>query len=233
VAGTPMPKLEMCLVPVGAFKMGAGSEAHPQSITTPYWIARYTVTNAQWREGVQAGAVNEPSDTTWYKDRAMADCPVITVNWHQALAFAQWAQCTLPSELETEYAGRGVESWEYPWGKKYDSKRVVDDKDPTYGDKHPAPVTYKPEGVSWVGAMHLSGNVWEWQRSLYKDYPYQAQHGREDIRNNISKKCVLRGGSFFSPAGNLRSADRYYRSPTDYHVNTGFRCAFSLNSSGH
>ncbi|MGV2437278.1 MAG UNVERIFIED_CONTAM: hypothetical protein LVT10_22235 [Anaerolineae bacterium] len=36
--------------------MGEGSSAHPQSVTTPYWIARYTVTNAQWREGVQAGA---------------------------------------------------------------------------------------------------------------------------------------------------------------------------------
>ncbi|MFZ4829150.1 MAG: TIR domain-containing protein, partial [Phototrophicaceae bacterium] len=60
VAGTPMPNMEMCLVPVGAFMMGNDDSwrndekpAHPQTITTPYWIARYTVTNAQWREGVQ------------------------------------------------------------------------------------------------------------------------------------------------------------------------------------
>ena len=232
VAGTPMPKMEMCLVPVGAFKMGEGSSAHPQSITTPYWIARYTVTNAQWREGVQAGAVNEPGNTTWYKDGAMADCPVIAVTWHQALAFAQWARCTLPSELETEYAGRGVESWVYPWGNEYDAKRVVDDKDPTYGKKNPAPVTYKPEGASWVGAMHLSGNVWEWQRSLYKDYPYQAQDGRENVNENISERRVLRGGSFYFPAYFLRSANRYYGYPSDNSYNSGFRCAFSLNSSG-
>ena len=238
VAGTPMPKMEMCLVPVGAFKMGSDSYSdekpiHPQIITTPYWIARYTVTNAQWREGVQAGAVNEPSYTTWYKDSAMADCPVVYVRWYQALAFAQWARCTLPSELETEYAGRGVESWVYPWGNKYDAKRVVDWHDPTYGDKNPAPVTYKPEGVSWVGAMHLSGNVWEWQRSLYKGYPYQAEDGRENVNENISKMRVLRGGSFSFPASGLRSARRRYRYPTVNYYYTGFRCAFYLNSSGH
>jgi formylglycine-generating enzyme required for sulfatase activity len=118
-----MPKMEMCLVPVGAFKMGSDSYSdekpiHPQTITTPYWIARYTVTNAQWREGVQAGAVNEPWQVrNWYKNSAMADCPVVYVTWHQALAFAQWAKCTLPSELETEYAGRGVESWDVPVGE--------------------------------------------------------------------------------------------------------------------
>ncbi len=201
VAGTPMPKLEMCLVPVGAFKMGAGSDAHPQTITTPYWIARYTVTNAQWREGVQGGAVKVPEWTTWYD--AMADCPVAAVTWHQALAFAQWAGCTLPSELETEYAGRGVESWTYPWGNKYDAKRVVGGDDPTYGKKHPAPVTYKPEGASWVGAMQLSGNVWQWQRSLlYTDYPYQAQDGRENV--NASGERILRGGSWYTD-----NADRF------------------------
>jgi formylglycine-generating enzyme required for sulfatase activity len=234
VAGTPMPKMEMCLVPVGAFKMGEGDNAHPQTITTPYWIARYTVTNAQWREGVGAGAVNEPRDTRPYKNSAMADCPVVYVTWHQALAFAQWARCTLPSELETEYAGRGVESLVYPWGNEYDATRVVDEKDPTYGGyKHPAPVTYKPEGVSWVGAMHLSGNVWQWQRSLYKDYPYQAQDGREDIINNISEKRVLRGGSFNDPADLLRSALRYDGDPAYNYDIIGFRCALSLNSSGH
>jgi formylglycine-generating enzyme required for sulfatase activity len=237
VAGTPMPKLEMCLVPVGAFKMGGDryddeKPIHPQSITTPYWIARYTVTNAQWREGVQAGAVEEPEWTKWYDDSTMADCPVIAVNWHQALAFAQWARCTLPSELETEYAGRGVESWVYPWGNPYDAKRVVDEKDTTYGDKNPAPVTYKPEGASWVGAMQLSGNVWEWQRSLYKNYPYQAQDGRENVNENISESRVLRGGSFFNPAGFLRSAFRGYWNPSSGNNGIGFRCALSLNSSG-
>ena len=232
VAGTPMPKMEMCLVPVGAFKMGEGSSVHPQSITTPYWIARYTVTNAQWRVGVEAGAVKVPEWTTWYNDSTMADCPVVAITWHQALAFAQWTRCTLPSELETEYAARGVESWEYPWGNEYDAKRVVDEDDPTYGKKHPAPVTYKPEGASWVGAMQLSGNVWEWQRSLYKDYPYQAEDGRENVNENISRKRGLRGGSFDNPANFLRSAGRYFWIPTDDVNDSGFRCAFSLNSSG-
>jgi len=233
VAGTPMPNMEMCLVPVGAFKMGGENYSdekpiHPQSITTPYWIARYTVTNAQWREGVRAGAVKEPSDTTWYKDSKMADCPVVYVNWHQALAFAQWARCTLPSELETEYAGRGVESWAYPWGNDYDAKRVVDRDDPTYGGKHPAPVTYKPEGTSWVGAMQLSGNVWQWQRSLYKNYPYQAGDGREDVTNNVIGERILRGGSWSNnDTDRFRCDYRDWLIPYFWYDLRGFRLALS------
>ena len=226
VKGTPLPEIEMCLVPIGTFKMGAGSDAHPQTIDKPYWMARYPVTNAQWRVAVEAGVVKVPRDVEWYNDPKMADCPVVYVTWYQALAFAQWAGCTLPSELETEYAARGLDNLIYPWGNDWeDRKRAVWDKNS--GGK-PNPVTSKPEGVSWVGAMHLSGNVWEWQRSQYKVYPYNPNDGREGLFSSNTNSRVLRGGSWRDDATDyVRSSSRYFNTPGYTYFGYGFRCARS------
>jgi len=186
IPDTPIPDMEMCLVPVGKFMMGATDEqakyddekpAHEQRITQPYWIARYPVTNAQYRQAVEQGGLEKPSDTEWYDDPARQDAPVIYVNWFQSRQFAEWAKCALPSELLWEYASRGVESWMYPWGNEFDGKKLV--YNGNRQGKYPHPVTLHPEGASWVGAMHLSGNVWEWTTSELKDYPYVADDGRE------------------------------------------------------
>jgi iron(II)-dependent oxidoreductase len=214
---TPLPDLEMCLVPVGKFMMGSDDRdsdekpAHEQRITQPYWLARYPITNRQWALGVKAGAVKEPNDTTWYKDSSMADCPVVNVAWFQSLAFSQWAKCLLPTEPLWEYGARGVENWVYPWGNDWeDGKRVIWTE--SSGGK-PNPVTSKPEGASWVGAMHLSGNVWEWQLSKYKPYKYESDDGREVIDESLDVRA-LRGGSWFNYVTYwFRSACRYLNDP--------------------
>ncbi len=239
---TPVPDMAMCLVPVGKFMMGNDKEAFDynkkrewvqgvrsggeQRIEKPYWIARYPVTNAQWKLGVQAGVVKEPSGNglTWYNDSAMADCPVVKINWFESLKFSEWVKCTLPTEPLWEYGSRGVENWVYPWGNELDGSRLVHNGTPTYGNNRPAPVTEFASWSSWVGAMHLSGNVREWQLSAYADYPYVASDGREGDLSSTDVLRVLRGGSFFNTTNFLRSADRYGNSPTNVDDNTGFRC---------
>ncbi|MDQ3005720.1 MAG: formylglycine-generating enzyme family protein, partial [Chloroflexota bacterium] len=57
------------------------------------------------------------------------------------------------------------------------------------------------------GCSDMAGNVWEWAHSLWKDYPYKADDGREDEK--ASGRRVLRGGSFFSNEWGARCACRY------------------------
>lgn len=73
----------------------------------------------------------------------------------------------------------------------------------------------------------MSGNVWEWTRSLYlhKAYPYKARDGRETIRGAEAR--VLRGGAFPNISSAMRCASRdgfYPYLKLSYH---GFRIVFS------
>ncbi len=235
-ADLKIPDMPFCLVPAGTFSMGSDdghysdeTPVHEQAVAQPYWIAQYPVTNAQWKLAVQAGAVKPPHNTgdalKWFQDTAMADAPVVGVDWFMARDFAAWMGCRLPTELEWEYAARGVESLRRPWGNEWNGDIPVWSKNS--GGK-PAPVTTKPEGKSWVAAGHMIGNVWEWTASLYEPYPYQAQDGRErDTGNKTDVQRVLRGASWGSYVTNdLRSACRHFKTPDD-RLSRGFRLARS------
>lgn len=232
---TDMP---FCLVPVGSFQMGSDDghyddeqPVHPQTIHEPYWIQQYPLTNAQWALGVRAGAVGEPQGDDalkWYKDRAMANAPVVGVTWFEVVKFAEWLGCRLPTEVEWEYAARGVESLRYPWGNGWNADIPV--WDANSGGK-PADVTTKPEGISWVGAGHLIGNVWEWCSSVYDQeafpYPYKVNDGREDA-NRTDVLRVLRGGSWrYVNSYYLRAACRDRYDPNYWLYGFGVRCARS------
>lgn len=229
--------MPFCLVPVGTFNMGSDDghykdeqPVHSQRIEQPYWIAQFPVTNAQWKMAVQAGAVKEPYDTgsalKWYRDKVMAGAPVVGVDWFMARDFAAWVGCRLPSEMEWEYAARGVESLRYPWGDDWRPEIPVWDKNS--GGK-PADVTTRKEGKSWVAAWHMIGNVWEWTSSLYEPYPYSAQDGRErDTGDSTNVRRVLRGASWrLNNVDNLRAACRVNGAPDIRDYDGGFRLARS------
>ncbi len=225
-----IPDMQFCLVPGGTFQMGSADfdnaqPVHPQTLK-PYWIARYPVTNAQWRLAVVAKAVAEPKGDDakkWYKAKNMADAPVVGVTWFAAQNFCEWLGVRLPTEPKWEFAARGVDGLNYPWGNNFILDNVVFSEN-SRGKPHP--VTSKPEGKSWIGAMHLSGNVWEWCSSSYLPYPYDAKKAESDIY--INEPNVLRGGSFDSTSNFLRVVMRVGVIPIDAVSNGGFRCSFSL-----
>jgi formylglycine-generating enzyme required for sulfatase activity len=74
----------------------------------------------------------------------------------------------------------------------------------------------------------LSGNIWEWVNSLYMDYPYDPDDGREvDGDSDSSSNRVLRDGSWGDDSSLVRAAYRGRNTPVNSRDNGGFRCARS------
>ena len=71
----------------------------------------------------------------------------------------------------------------------------------------------------------MSGNVWEWTRSLHGDYPYPASGQDRDQREDLSKPGprVLRGGSYDGLSGYVRCAVRSWLDPAARSWYIGFR----------
>ena len=84
-----------------------------------------------------------------------------------------------------------------------------------------------PAGASLYGVEGLSGNVWEWTRSLYKDYPYDPRDGWEDLEAGQEVRRVLRGGTFDDEAWRVRCASRFRYSPLSRFMYSGFRVVAS------
>jgi formylglycine-generating enzyme required for sulfatase activity len=73
----------------------------------------------------------------------------------------------------------------------------------------------------------MAGNVWEWTRSLWGEYPYPSdprERARcEDLQTPDDQARVLRGGAFVSAHGLVRCAYRGRINP-NYRVRlVGFR----------
>lgn len=234
--------IEMMLVPTGCFWMGENGEGGEQCFATPFWIDKYEVSNAQFVEFLTAmGNRNNVGDAyldtadadrkihydngIWQIDRGFVNRPVVEISWYGANDYCAWRNEQLPTESQWEYAARGVDELIYPWGNDFDPDNVTYATNNSDGEI--STVDSNPSGVSWVGAYNMSGNIWEWTGSLYQDYPYASDDGRESvIGNQTDVRRVLRGGSLASTyRADFRTVIRIGNS-TDHTSNlNGFRCA--------
>jgi formylglycine-generating enzyme required for sulfatase activity len=102
--------------------------------------------------------------------------PVRNVSCLDGLAFFEWAGKHMQTEFEYEYASRGPEGWEYPWGTvwKSDLSRCnwgAKNVNPKTLEAETWPVGSCPAGRSWANVMDLEGNVAEWTDSVFGPYP--------------------------------------------------------------
>ncbi|MBZ0276475.1 MAG: formylglycine-generating enzyme family protein [Anaerolineae bacterium] len=208
----------MVLVPVGCFMMGSDNgyddekPVHEQCFSEPFWIDRTEVTQADFaRLGGQKANPNYFTGD---------NLPVDSITWFEARDFCEQRGMRLPTEAEWEYAARGPNSLEYPWGNIWNGNNIVWNHS---SSRRTANVGSIPAGISWVGALDMSGNVWEWVSSLYQDYPYS-----DDQASNNSSVRVLRGGSWLDVLIVLfRAANRSGNIPINWDIDDGFRCASS------
>lgn len=80
-----------------------------------------------------------------------------------------------------------------------------------------------PNGESPYGCVDMSGNIWEWTRSVQQRYPYDPADGREPEAVKLFHTMTLRGGAFWSNAQNIRTTARIGRSPNSRSDSYGFR----------
>lgn len=80
---------------------------------------------------------------------------------------------------------------------------------------------YSPQGDSPYGLADMAGNVWEWTCTLYKEYPYNPDDGRNDPAAEGQR--VLRGGSWHFNLRLARCTCRFNFDPDLFDYGFGFR----------
>jgi formylglycine-generating enzyme required for sulfatase activity len=249
LAGEQLPPLlnnklgmTLSLIPGGVYLMGsppdeAGRYWHegPQHKVklSPFYIATKEITNTQYGKFLDATGHAPP---LYWLDKTLnaPQQPVVGVTWEDAIAYANWvSQVTgekyrLPTEAEWEAASRGGPVGQpFPWGSQPpdQGQHYLANYDPNPYDKdgfrYSAPVGSFP--ANGYGLYDMSGNVAEWcsdwyDAHYYSHSPYENPDGPESATYR-----VIRGGSWYNRARELRCAARQFFRPSGADGFIGFR----------
>jgi formylglycine-generating enzyme required for sulfatase activity len=134
--------------------------------------------------------------------------PVDSVGWNDATTYCSRIRMRLPTESEWEWAAYGGTP-ELPKGPL----GAYAWYDPNSNDSTHSVATKLPNGY---GLSDMLGNVWEWVQGTGRQ---RGEH-------------ILKGGSFYNSARDVRVSGRMSAPPDLRHRDLGFRCASSASPDG-
>lgn len=215
---------DMIVVPAGSFTMGSASSEierpqHAVTIANQFAVSKYELTFSEWDTCVADGDCTwRPSDAGWGRGQR----PAIYINWDDAKQYVTWlAKVTgkpyrLLSEAEYEYAARAGGQSTYPWGDDIGKNHANCNGCGSQWDSKKQTAPVGSFAANKFGLHEMVGNVWAWvQDCYYPSYEEQTPQGKVRAPRNgaawTSGDCsrrVVRGGSWYSPPEELRSASR-------------------------
>jgi formylglycine-generating enzyme required for sulfatase activity len=222
---TPMPA-NFVRIAGGLFTMGSpASEVdrysnevqHQVTISTPFYISKYEVTQKEWIEVMGSNPSyfkgdNQPVEqVSWYD--AVAYCnarsvkegltPAYTVSGTNVTWNRNANGYRLPTEAEWEYAAKGGSGAGY---LIYAGSNSVDSVgwywDNSGSKTHPVGT----KAANGLGLYDMSGNVWEWCWDWFGSYSTSSQ--TDPLGASSGSYRVYRGGSWNNNGQYLRSAWR-------------------------
>jgi formylglycine-generating enzyme required for sulfatase activity len=229
-------------IPEGPFLMGTDDASRPERerplhevMLSGYWIDQTEVTNAQYRQCVDAGTCPFPTNTRNYDDPRYSSFPVAYVTWEAASGYCDYVgramglDVRLPTEAQWEKAA----SWDpfaltkrtYPWGEEFpnrDLMRYIESITVFQG----AEVGTHPAGASAYGALDMAGNMAEFvfDRSS-EDYYSQPEATFDPQGPAEGGGRVIRGGSWAQSASFAVTTRRILVETETNGEEIGFRCA--------
>lgn len=228
---------EMRPVPSGQVVLGSDRHpderpAHTLNVDT-FYLSRFPITVHQYRFFIEASGYDPPLYWPSAKPPAQQmNMPVVWVTARDAEAYCRWLSertgkaFRLPTEPEWVLAGRGNASQRlYPWGNTFVERRA--NAWSRMAIEKLCSVGLFPEGAGPFGHEDLSGNVWEWTSSAFWRYPYDPRDGRENLRDDKTKRLIL-GGSWRSKPYSVTVTAREGNRSTDRFQVVGFRVAHPI-----
>jgi sulfatase modifying factor 1 len=216
----------------------AEGDSHPVTISA-FDMDRTEVTVSAYERCVAAGTCAPPELPPGVTGFLEPGLPITHIRWDDAATFCRWAGGRLPTEAEWEYAARGAEDREFPWGNVYNPHLAnhgawADDQtDGADGYRELAPVESFPDGATPLGLYDMAGNAAEWVADTFEidDTGRPVGYPETAVVNPPAKTAgalhTIRGGSFRDPPMWLRSAARdFTQLPRPAWV--GFRCAADI-----
>lgn len=205
---------------------GVEDEAPPHRVAVDgFDLAVFPVTRAEYEAFVAATGHELPRE--WAEPRfARPDLPVVGVSWHDATAYCEWRSrvergiVRLPTEAEWEFAARGQQDGQYPWGDTIPGWIPNAGRGPL---EAPWAVTLgEPNGFGLYG---IGANVHEW----CADWHDPDYYGRSPERNppgpDRGTRRASRGGAWRHAITISRVTQRSRLDPSFRYTDYGFRIA--------